>query len=244
MRKLLLAVFSAAMASLTLLGGDLTITSTVTGRGAMAKDGTQIQYISPTRMRVNHEGTRLDSMVDYDKGVIYTIDHGKRTITRMTFQDLQDAMQALEEQTGGMAGMMTKMMFGDASNVKVEKLGADTVLGRPCQKVRITVGKMIEELSLDPSLTFPIHDYAKAMSFANRMPGPAGVFFKKLYEEIGRLKGVPLRTRVKGFMGMDMTTEATAVSTAPIPAGTWALPADYKVVDGGKQMKESTQGRH
>ncbi len=244
MRKLLLVAFSTALSALSLLAGDLTITSKVTGKGALAKDGTQVQYMSASRMRINHEGTRMDSMVDYANGVIYAIDHGKRTVTRMTFKDLQEAMEAMDEQVGGVSGMMAKMMFGDASEVKVEKLGADTVLGRPCQKVRITVGKMVEELSLDPTLQFPIHDYAKSMSMVNRMPGAMGALFKRLYEEIGRLKGVPLRTHVKGLMGMDVTTEATDVSTAAIPAGVWALPADYKVVDGGKEMKESLRGRH
>lgn len=244
MRKLLLVALSVAVSTLSLLAGDLTITSKVTGRGAMAKDGTQVQYMSPTRIRINHEGTRMDSMVDYSAGVMYAIDHGKRTITKMTFQDLQEAMDAMEEQMGAMSGMMGKMMFGDASEVKVEKLGTDTVLGRPCQKVRITVGRMVEELSLDPSLQFPIHDYAKAMSMLNRMPGAMGTLFKRLYQEIGKLKGVPLRTHVKGLMGMDMTTEATDISTSAIPGGVWALPADYKVVDGGKEMKESLKGRH
>lgn len=243
MRKLLLVALSASLSALSLLAGDLTITSKVTGRGPGTKDGTQIQYMTSDRVRINHPaGT--DSMVDYGKGVIYAIDHGKKTITRMTFKDLQETMAAMDQQMGGMASMVTRMMFGDASKVKVEKLGADTVLNRPCEKVRITIGKMVEVLSLDPSLQFPIHDYAKAMAMMTRMPGPMGDLFKRLYEEVGRLKGVPLRTTVKGPMGMDVTTEATAISTSAIPAGVWALPADYKVVDGGQEMKEHMSGRH
>ena len=244
MRKLLAVALSLSMAGLSLLGGDLTLTSHVTGKGAFAKEGTQIQYVSPTRMRINQEGTRIDSMVDYGNGVIYAIDHGKRTITRMTFKDLQDAMDALNGRGGAFSGMMSRMMFGDTSEVKVEQLGADTVLGRPCHKVSIRVGKMVEELSLDPSLTFPIHDYAKAMSMVNHMPGAMGEIFKKLYQEIGQLKGVPLKTHVTGLMGMDMTTEVTAVSTAVIPDSVWALPAGYKLVDGGKNMKEGLEGGH
>jgi hypothetical protein len=38
-------------------------------------------------------------------------------------------------------------------------------------------------------------------------------------------------------MGMDITTEATAVSTAPIPEATWVVPADYTQKDGGKELK-------
>ena len=143
----------------------------------------------------------------------------------------------------GMPEMVTKMMFGDVSEVKVEQLGADTVMGRPCKKVRITLGKMIEELSVDPSLQFPVKDYARSMAMLNRTPGPMGALFKRVYQETARLKGVPLRTRITGLMGMDVTTEATAVSMSPIPEGTWALPSDYVLKDGGKEMKESMKGR-
>ncbi|GLH69531.1 hypothetical protein GETHPA_10640 [Geothrix rubra] len=244
MRRLTLVALSAILAGFSLLGGDLTITSHVTGKGRFAKEGTQVQYVDATRMRMNQEGARTDTLVDYGHEVFYTIDHTKKVVTKVTFKDMQEAMQAMEDQMAAMPEMVTRMMFGDTTEVKVEQLGADSVLGRPCRKVRVSIGKMVEELSLDPSLQFPIRDYAKAMSMMNRMPGGMGAMFKRLYQAIGQLKGVPLRTHVTGLMGMDMTTEATAVSTAPIPGSVWALPAGYKEVDGGKEMKESMKGRH
>ncbi len=244
MRKPLLVLASLALSALSLLAGDLTITSRVTGKGPGAKNGTQVQYISPTRMRVNHEGTHTDTMIDYGNGVMYVIDHSKKRITRMTFQELQASMEAMNERMGAMAGLMSKMMFGDASKVSVQKEGTDTVLGRPCQKVRISVGKMVEDLSLDPTLQFPIRDYAKAMSMMSQAPGAMGAFFKRLYEEVSKLHGVALRTHVKGIMGLDVTTEATAVSTAAIPASAWALPNDYQVVEGGRELSKSMHPRH
>jgi hypothetical protein len=242
MRPLLSPVFVALLSAAGLFAGDLSITSQVTGKGAMAKDGTQVQYFSSSKMRVNHEGSKLDTVVDYGQEVIYTIDHGKKTITKLTFSDLQASMQAMEDQMAGMPEMVTKMMFGDVSEVKVEPLGTDTVLGRTCKKVRVTLGKMTQELSVDPSLQIPLKDYAKAMSLLNRMPGQLGVLFKRVYQETARLKGVPLRTHVSGLMGMDITTEATAVSTAPIPEATWSLPADYTMKDGGKDLKKAMKG--
>ncbi|MDR3685048.1 MAG: DUF4412 domain-containing protein [Geothrix sp.] len=243
MRTLVASVCLVILSAATLLASDLTLTSQVTGKGAAAKEGTQIQYFSPSRMRVNHPGGKVDSFVDYGQEVIYSIDHGKKVITKLTFKDMQDAMQAMEEQMAGMPEMITKMMFGDVSDVKVEQLGPDTVLGRPCKKVRITIGKMAEELSVDPSLHVPVKDYAKAMSMLNRMPGQAGLLFKRIYEETARLKGVPLRTHVTGLMGMDLSTEVTAISTAPIPDATWALPSDYTMKDGGKEMKNAMKGK-
>jgi hypothetical protein len=244
MRPLLVSAFALLLSVPTLLAADLTITSQVTGKGALAKDGSQVQYFSPTRMRINHTGSKVDSLMDYGQEVMYSIDHNKKVVTRMAFKDLQEAMQAMEEQMAGMPDMITKMMFGDVSEVKVEQLGPDTVMGRPCKKVRITLGKMVEELSLDPSLQIPVKDYAKAMTMLNRMPGQAGLLFKRLYQEMAKLKGVALRTHVSGLMGMDVTTEATAVSTSALPESTWALPADYTVKDGGKEMKGAMKGKH
>jgi hypothetical protein len=238
------SVFVAALSAASLLTADLTITSQVTGKGAMAKDGTQVQYFSPTRIRTNHTGSKTDNLVEYGQEAIYTIDHDKKVVTKITFKDMQDTMQAMEDQMAGMPEFVTKMMFGDVTDVKVEQLGPDTVMGRPCKKVRITIGKLVEELSLDPTLQIPVKDYGKAMAMLNRMPGQAGVLFKRLYEESARLKGVALRTRVTGLMGMDITTEATAVSTSPIPGSAWSLPADYAQKDGGKELKDSMKGKH
>lgn len=239
MRLLLASALFVVLGTLSLLAGDLTITSAIAGKGAFAKDGTQIQYLSPTRMRLNHGAAVMDTLVDYGKEVIYSIDHKKKVVTKISFKDLEDRMQSMEDQMAGMPEFMTKMMFGDISDIKVEPLGTETVLGRPCKKVRLTLGKMVQEISSDPSLQFPMKDYAKAMSLLNRMPGQMGTLFKRIYQETARIKGVPLKTHVSGLMGMDLTTTATAVSTAPIPESIWTLPAGYKVIDGGKEMKDA-----
>ncbi|GLH67321.1 DUF4412 domain-containing protein [Geothrix edaphica] len=244
MHTLLALALGMVLSATSLFAGDLTITSQVTGKGAMAKDGSQVQYLSATRMRVNHAGAKVDSLVDYGHEVIYSIDHAKKVITKFTFKDMQETMQALEDQMAGMPEMVTKMMFGDVSEVKVEQLGADTVLGRPCKKVRITLGKMVEELSIDPSLQFPIKDYAHSMTMLNRAPGPMGTLFKRVYQETAKLKGVPLRTHITGLMGMDVTTVATEVSTTAIPESAWALPAGYTMKDGGKEMKDAVKSKH
>ena len=244
MRTLVALAFGLLVSAHGLLAGDLMITSQVTGKGALAKDGTQVQYFNATKMRLNTAGSKMDTMVDYGQEVMYSIDHTKKVVTRIAFKDLQASMEAMEEQMAGMPEMITKLMFGDVSEVKVEQLGPDTVIGRPCKKVRITLGKMIQEVSLDPSLQIPIKDYAKAMTMMNRMPGQAGALFKRVYHELAKLKGVPLRTHITGLMGMDVTTEATAVSTSAIPEATWILPSDYTQKDGGKEMRDAMKGKH
>lgn len=244
MRILKHLALGVVLSAANLFSGDLTITSQVTGKGPLAKDGSQVQYISASRMRVNNAGSKTDSLVDYGHEVIYAIDHGKKVVTMFTFKDMQETMQALEDQMAGMPEMVTKMMFGDVSEVNVQQLGADTVMGRPCKKVRITLGKMVEDLSIDPSLQYPIKDYARSMAMLNRVPGPMGTLFKRVYQETAKLKGVPLRTHITGLMGMDVTTEATAITSTPIPDSTWALPSGYAMKNGGKEMKESLKGKH
>ena len=244
MRRVAALALGALLSIVPLLGSDLAITSQVTGKGALAKDGSQVQYLSASRMRINMAGSKTDTLVDYGHEVIYTIDHAKKVVTRMTFKDMQDTMQAMEDQMAGMPEMVTRMMFGDVSDVKVEQLGTETILGRPCKKVRITLGKMIEEMSVDPSLQIPLKDYAKAMSMMNRAPGQMGALMKRIQQEMAKLKGMPLKTRVYGLMGMDVTTEATAISTAPLPESTWALPTGYAMKDAGKEMKDAMKGKH
>ena len=95
MRTIMASVFIAILSAATLLASDLTITSQVTGKGAAAKEGTQVQYFSASKMRVNHAGAKTDSFVDYGQEVIYSIDHGKKVITKLTFKDIQDAMQEI-----------------------------------------------------------------------------------------------------------------------------------------------------
>lgn len=90
---------------------------------------------------------------------------------------------------------------------------------------------------------FPIKDYAKSMAMLNRVPGPMGALFKRVYQETAKLKGVPLKTHITGLMGTDVTTEATDISTAAIPESTWALPAGYAMKDGGKEMKDAVKGK-
>lgn len=245
MRVILRGLLLAGLSLATALAGDfLTVTSKVSGRGPVGKtEGTQVQYFSSTKMRITHADGKMDSLIDYDAGVMYTILHDKKKIQKMSFKDLAEALEGLEQQMSGMPEMVTKMLVGDISETKVEKLGKDTVAGRPCDKVRVTVGKLTQEMSLDPALKVPI-DYAKAMQMIQRVPGPTGVAFKKMYAAFAKLKGFPLKSRVTGIMGLDQTTEATAISTAALPASTFALP-DYPVEDVGKKMKEDmARGRH
>ena len=238
---------AALMTSACLWAGDLTIAFRATSKGMGSGEGVQTQYYSSSFQKTVDEAAKVDTMVDYGKGVFYTIRHKDKKIEMMTFDDLAaigEAMEARMSQAANMPKFLQGVMGGNPGDVKVEKLGDDTVAGRACKKYKVTVGKVLEELSLDPSLKPPINAaaFAKFSKLRGNMyAGPAGASMKKMMEELSKLQGMALKTHVSGFMGMDSTTEATEVKTSPIPAGVFALPDGYKTEDVGKKMLKDLQ---
>lgn len=135
-------------ASLTALAADLTLTMTGAGKG---QEGEQTQYWSAKFMRVNHPASQVDSMVDFEQGVSYTINHKKKLIQRMGWDDLEASMEAMADKMKDLPAFAQKLMGGGDTTVTVEELGTETILGRKCKKWKITMGKMIIESSNDPA---------------------------------------------------------------------------------------------
>jgi hypothetical protein len=233
-----LAVLLLSM-SLSVLATDLTLTMTGTGKG---HEGEQTQYWSAKFMRTNHTATQTDSMVDFDKGVSYTINHKKKLIQRISWDDLEASMEALADKMKDMPAFMQKMMGGGDATVTAEEQGSETILGRKCKKWKITMGKMILESSNDPALKPPVPAIAykrflKLKNSLGQMGGnSAGML--KLGEELAKVQGIALRTHTVLPMVGDLTSVATALKEGPIPASTFSLPEDYKLEDLGKKMRE------
>jgi hypothetical protein len=246
LRIALMSVASAAC----LLAGDLTITSNskVKGPMGMSGEGVQTQYYSTSFQKTVDEGTKIDSLVDYNKGVFYTIKHKDKKIEMMTFDDLVAIGEAMEAKMAQMANLpkflQGAMGGGDPGEVKVEKLGEETVAGRECKKYKLTLGKLIQELSMDPSLKIPVNPaaFAKFSKLrGNMFAGPSAAGMKKMIEELSKLQGLALKTHMTGFMGTDSSTEATEVKTTAIPATVFTLPEGYKTEDTGKKMLKDLQ---
>jgi len=68
--------------------------------------------------------------------------------------------------------------------------------------------------------------------------GPAAAAYKRLYEEMSKVKGVVLKSSIGGGMIPTVTRTATAVSRSPIDRALFRLPEGYKVEDLGKKMRE------
>lgn len=250
MKTLLRITLLSVVSTLSLLAADLTITSNSMVKGPMGMngEGVQTQYYSVNFQKTVDEGTQTDTLVDYNKGVFYTINHKDKKIDLMTFDDLVAIGEAMEAKMAQMANLpkfvQNAMGGGDPGEVKVEKLGDDTVAGRACKKYKLTIGKMVQELSLDPSLKTPVNPaaFAKFSKLrGNMQAGPGSAAMKKMIEELGKLQGMPLKTHMSGFMGMVSTTEATEVKTSPIPATVFTLPEGYKTEDTGKKMLKELQ---
>lgn len=196
------------LASLSALATDLTLTMTGTGKG---HDGEQTQYWSSKFMRTNNGASQIDSMVDFEKGVSYTIDHKKKLVQQVGWDDLEASMEAMADKMKDLPAFAQKLMGGGDATVTAEEQGAETILGRKCKKWKITMGQM----------------------------GGNSAGMLKLGEELAKVQGIALRTHtVLPFVG-DLTSVATAIKEGPIPAATFSLPEGYKVEDAGKKMRES-----
>jgi hypothetical protein len=227
-------------ASLSVLATDLTLTMTGTGKG---QDGEQTQYWSSKFMRTNHAATQTDAMVDFEKGVSYTIDHKKKVIQQISWDDLEASIEAMADKMKDLPLFAQKMLGGGDAMVTAEEQGAETILGRTCKKWKITMGKMVIESSNDPSLKPPVpaNAYKRFLKLKNALGqlGGNSAGLLKLGEELAKVQGIALRTHTVLPMGGDITNVATALREGPIPTSTFNLPDGYKVEDMGKKMRDS-----
>ena len=238
------------MSTLVAVAGDLTITFQNSGK---YNEGKSVQLYSADFTRTNHEGTKKDHLVDFKNGVSYAIDHGKKKIDKTTFEDLAAAAEAMEAQMAKLKEQMANMpdflkkMTGDPNNFSVDELGKDTVAGRKCNAYKMVVAKLEMEMSLDHSLKIPTNPahmlrFAKFQGLIQGGGGPAAGSYKRLYEEMAKLKGVTLKTKTKiPFVGGEAISEAIKVEEGAIPASAFALPQGYVMEDVGKKMVEQAR---
>jgi hypothetical protein len=250
-RLFLILGLAAALLGAVLLAGpasstDLTITFNVIRMEPGDPGGarTEIHYISEAYRLTRGVESRQDQLVDFQKGMTYTIDHKEKTISKLSFDDLMAAMEAVNQSLSQNPGQSMAPLLGDPSDCKVERLGSEDVIGRHCQIWRISVGKVTMDLSVDPSLRAPgpeeVYPGMVMKSRAAQMAkaGPMGAFYQRLYEEMGKVQGIALKTHLTGPMNVNVATEATHIEVGPIPASTFALPEGYQVEDLGERIRK------
>lgn len=207
---------------------DLTIVSRVDlGKG---KTTTSTQYLTSDKVRTS-DGER-DTIVDFGSGRMVMIDNKKREYSETSLQEMAAAMQKMQQDLAGspMAGM-----FGKVGDVTVEK-GTEPkkIAGYDTQHWIMTMGEgMRFDLWAAPALQAPTQYYDARKSLYAAM-GPMGQRFQKMVDEMRKVKGLPLATRVTAKMmmiKMDTYTEATEVRKGAIPASAFEVPAGYKKKD-------------
>ena len=173
--------------------------------------------------------------------MMYTIKHKDKKIEKMSFDDLAAAFEGMQASMANMPAFVKNMMGGDADEFTVEALGKEVIAGRKCTVNKITVGKLEMEVATDPTLQIPLS--AEAWAQYGKVRGMAMgsmAAMKRLYEEMSKLKGVPLRTRSKFPVIGEVVSEAVEVKEGSIPDSVFALPEGYKVEDTGKKMREQS----
>ena len=240
MRRLLTSALAIAFFLPNLLAGDLTLTMATTGRG---NEGRQTHLWSAKYMRINHPEGQRDTLVDFGQGVHYTIDHKKKVIQKMSWEDLEVAMEGMAEKMKNLPAFAQKLMGGGEAQVAVEEQGSETILGRKCKKWKITMGSTVMESSNDPSLKppMPVGSYKRFLRLQHAIGqlGPGASSMLKLGEELAKVQGIALRTHsVLPIVG-DLTSVATELKEGPIAESAFALPEGYKLEDAGKKMREN-----
>lgn len=222
-------VLLASLAPLPVAASDLTVVSKVTS-GKKGETTTATQYITADKIRTS-DG-RYDTITDIASGKMVHIDHKKKTYSETSLAEMREQFAEVERMLDENP-MMAKML-GGATEVTVEK-GTETreIVGYVCDRYSMSIGKLRFELWAARGLKAPAeyHD-AKKMVYAAM--GPTASRFEKLYEEMKKIDGFPLRTELDSkIMGInvDSVSEATEVREGPIPDGTFDPPAGYKKKD-------------
>jgi hypothetical protein len=256
-RNIVLAALAIAALAGHLTAGDLKITySKETKSMGTTQRGQEVHYYSPQFQRVSNEKEKTDTLTDYRDFAMYQIDHAKKKISKIA---LADAVKIMEHSASSaqaadpQAQKIMAAMFGGGGGdmaAKTAELGTEKVAGRTCKQWKITIGKSVSKLSVDPSLELPMSKkameegakLANALLVASSAAVPGmGDTLAKLQKETAKIKGVQLRQDTEmslGFITVKTTLAATKVEQGPLPASLFALPKGYKVEDVGKKALE------
>jgi len=217
---------------------------TVMGKTQPEKDQTSVFWLGVNKARTDQEDGKSVIFLG-DKGVLYMIDHNKKTYSEMPMdigkaideaagEQGKENQQAAEMMKGMMKGMMGEM------NVKVTETAETKTIGAwPCRKYLIDT-KMYktethaeawatESIKIDPKLYFTAMNAMMASQ-----PG-----FQEMVKEMQKVKGIVVyQVSTSKVMGSEVqtTTEVLEAGEKSAPAGTYDLPAGYTKVKGMKGM--------
>jgi hypothetical protein len=194
-------------------------------------------------MRINQPGSQADFLVDFTEGVTYNIDHHKKLIQKMSWDDLEIAAEASMEKLRRMPPLVLTLMGVNDVTVTVEERGSEIFLGRECRRWKITVGPVVIETSNDPSIQPPmpaiLYQRFVRLHAALGQLQPGAAWARKAGEELSKVQGIALNYRIALPLAGQMTMTTTRLEEGPIPPSAFDLPADYPVEDTGRKLREN-----
>lgn len=244
MRRLASLAMAMLFSAISLCATDLTITYQVETRSLLAgKTTSEVHYYTPSFQLVRDESARTDTLVDYQKAITYTIDHEEKKITMLSMDDALAALESMSRQEPAGMGKIMASVIGDPDEYSVAAEGTEQIAGRKCTTYKVQVARLEMLMSVDPTLSLPVpaSSYSrmmKARAASMAKAGPTAAAFMRLYEEMGKIKGVPLKTKMSGYGGVTNATHtAVEIKQGSVAASLFTLPA-YPIEDLGKKMRE------
>lgn len=231
---LLAASFAAAQ--------GITWESETTVSGQIEK---QRYHYMPGMFKTVSEDNR-EMIMRMDKGMIYSVDRGKKEYWEMTFEELEGVMKKLQgtmdarmaEMRKQMAGMpeeqrkMVEQMMGGAMGgkdepISVKKTGeTKTISSYPCTKYVVTQGKRDVVTMWTTRDVKEFQEMAKEwQEFGKRMAQLTPTVGKAMAEGISQVEGFPVRVETGA-----MTSVVKTVRKSVTPAAEFTVPAGYKKV--------------
>jgi hypothetical protein len=194
-------------------------------------------------MRINQPGSQVDFLVDFRNGVSYQIDHKKKLIQKMSWDDLESAAEAYGEKLKKLPPILLRMMGANDATATVVEQGTESLLGRECHKWKITMGPMVIETSHDPSIDPPVPPttYRRFLRLhaAIGQFQPDATSTRKVGEELAKVSGIALKYRISLPLAGQTTMTTTHIEGGAIPSSSFELPMDFQVEDIGKRMREN-----
>lgn len=259
MKRPLLAALVALVASVAPASADVTIKSTIVGKGmGMGGTMTSVTYVKGAKMRnetVIGDTTRI-TIFDVEGQKLYSFDSKKKEADVFDMQklsgDIAKNVQITDMKTSLKANGQTKQIAGkSASGYDMEVSLPATMGGEKGMKMIISLAGPVWIVKGAPGtqeyMAFYKNAVEKGWFFsdprqAKAQPGQAKAM-AEMYRQIASTGGIPyeqeMNVRMSGEgqmaaafakMGnITMTTTVTSVDTAKIAADLFAVPADYKL---------------
>jgi len=207
-------------------GDDLTIVSKVN----VGKDApkTATQYVS--RDRIRHSDGDNDTIIEYASGRIVMINHKKKEYFETSMAEMGRHLQEVEAQMQG--NPVVEKMMGKVSEVEVQKVsGVRSIAGYDTQQYVLSMGDSLKfDVWVAPALEAPTQYYdARKAAYAGM--GPMGQRFEKMFDEMRKLKGMPLAMGVNAktmMLKQETFTEAVEVRKGSVPPSAFEIPVGYK----------------